>query len=153
AGIDVDEEHFESVSSEDAAERRYQEWREDMPEVQSAYQPSGKLPVGGVVGLGLGTPVGAAGGGPLLLSPGGLFYARTLGIPPLIEWMAQTCGRVFCVLYLLVFLIALLGGGLAFAVHGWVAAMLTTGAGIAGKNRNVPAAVVASVFSCLLGLA
>src|SRR4051812_28311654 len=32
AGIDVDEEHFESVSGEAAAERRLQEWREDMPE-------------------------------------------------------------------------------------------------------------------------
>src|SRR3954451_11347578 len=30
--------------------------------------------------------------------------------------------------------------------------MITTSAGIAGKNRNVPAAVILSIVSCILGL-
>lgn len=153
AGLDLDEEHFESVSGGDAAERRLREWREDMPEVPSAYRPSGKLPVGGAVGLFFGTFLGAAGGALALLLLGGVVVGLTVGVVALIVFMSEACGRVFCVLYLLAFAVALLGGAASFAVQGWLSALIATALGIAGKNRNVAAAVVASVAACVLGLA
>jgi hypothetical protein len=118
-GIDVDEEHFESVSGKKSAEQQLADWKEDMPEVPSAYQPSGKLPVGAVVSMLLGSLAGAVGSALAFLIVGAIVFGLTVGIFALVAWMSEACGRVLCILILL---------------------------GI------VPAAVVLSIVSCILGL-
>jgi hypothetical protein len=151
-GIDVDEEHFESVSGKKSAEQQLADWQEDMPEVPSAYQPSGKLPFGAVVSMLLGSLAGAVGSALAFMIVGAIVFGLTVGIFALVAWMSEACGRVLCILILLGIVVGVVGGALTYGLQGWVAAMITTAAGVAGKNRNVPAAVVLSIVSCILGL-
>jgi hypothetical protein len=151
-GIDLDEEHLESVSGKNSAERQLSDWRESMPEVPSAYVPSGRLPVGGVIALGVGSLVGALGSALAFLVVGAVVFGLTLAIFALVAWMSETCGRVLCILVLLGIAVGVLGGACTYGLQGWLAAVITTACGVAGKNRNVPAAVVFSIGSCVMGL-
>jgi hypothetical protein len=151
-GIDVDEEHFESVSGQKSAEHQLADWKEDMPEVPSAYQPSGKLPFGAIASMVIGSLVGAVGSALAFLVVGAIVFALTVGIFALVAWMSETCGRVLCILILLGIGVGVLGGAFTYGLQGWVAAIITTASGVIGKNRNVPAAVSLSIVACILGL-
>jgi hypothetical protein len=152
-GIDPTEQHEEQVPGKTQAKRRLDEWHEEMPEVPSAYQPSGKMPTGGLIALIFGSVVGGIGGALAFLVVVGITLALTLGLAALMGWMAETCGRVLCILVILAIAIAVIGAGVSYGVLGWASAAITTGAGMIGKNRNTTAAVVFSIVSAILALA
>jgi hypothetical protein len=152
AGIDLDEFHQIPVLSEEEAKGRLDEWHEAMPEVPSAYQPSGKMPGQALAAMLISVPFAGLGGGLAFVVVGGIVAALTLGISALHGWMADTCGCVLCILIILGFAVGILGGALTCGVLGWAAAAITTGAGMVGNNRNTTAAVVISLVSCALAL-
>src|SRR5437763_13050 len=59
AGIDLNEASEQEVPNSMAATRLHEEWRTAMPEVPSAYQPSGSLPVAALPAMTLGACAGA----------------------------------------------------------------------------------------------
>jgi hypothetical protein len=152
AGIDLDEAHEPKVADKSEAKRLLQRWQEDMPEVASAYQPSGRLPSAAVLCLTVGVPLGSLGGALLWLVVAALTTALLFGIAFLIGWMANACGRVVCAIVLLGILVGLIGYGLSYGGLGWASAGITTGLGKLGKNRNPRAALVASAGSALLAV-
>jgi hypothetical protein len=153
AGIDVGEAHDPAVGSLAEAEGRLLLWKEALPEVESAYRPSGRLPGAAVLALTAGMALGAVAGAAVLFVLAGVTTALLFGL----VWLLRSLGRVRGKLLLLGVLLALavgLGGyGLAFAALGWVAAVTTTGLGRFGKNRHAPAALFASAGSAVLALA
>jgi hypothetical protein len=150
--LDLDEAHDPNVADKSEANRLLKQWKDEMPPVASAYQPSGRLPGGAVLGLTAGVPLGAVGGALLWLVVAALTTALLFGFGWVINWMANTCGRVVCAVVLLGLLVGVIGYGLAYAGLGWAAAGITTSTGKLGKNRNPMAALSASVGSALLAV-
>ena len=115
--------------------------KERWPEVPSAYVPSGKLPLGGLVALlggGVLATVAAATTGVLVAAISlALFTAMGFFIA-----VIAACGFVACITLVWGLGIALVGGGLTFGGLGWVAGALTAWFGKLGKNRNVLAPIV-----------
>ena len=113
-----------------------------MPEVESAYQPSGALPASAVLLLLLGSVVGCVGGaiagaliaGAGLALSGALFHAGS-GF----SWLTIVHGAIFFA--------AILG---AFLAGGYVSAWCTTAFGQWGKNRNIAAAVLLAVLASMV---
>jgi hypothetical protein len=152
-GLGPDEEHDEAALSKEHAAARLQGWKEDMPEVPSAYVPSGKMPVGGLVALAGGSVVGAVGGALAFLLALGITVALVVGLVALNGWMGDTCGRVLCILVIAEYALGLIGAAISYGALGWAAAAITTRAGFLGKNRNTTAAVLFSLAAAVFALA
>jgi hypothetical protein len=151
-GVDLEETHQPAVTGKAEANRQLERWKEEMPEGDSAYKPSGRLPTGGVLTLGLGAVLGAPGGALAGLILGAITTALLFGIAWVIDWMAGACGKVFCIVVIAAIAVGLIGYGLTFAAIGGLAGLITTSLGMAGKNRNTLAAVLFSIASAIAGL-
>ncbi len=105
------------------------------PEVDSAYVPSGKVPVGGFVALAIGSGLGVPLGGLAALLAGSVTVLLLVLLGLLIALVAA-CGWVVCITVVLEIAIALVGGGLTFGAAGFVPGWVTAHAGSYGKNRS-----------------
>jgi hypothetical protein len=135
-----------SVTDEAAANAHHEAVRRRFPEVPSAYQPSGKLPLGGLVAL--------VGGGVLATVAasltGVLVAVISLGLFALMAFViavVAACGFVACILLVWGLGTAVVGGAATFGGLGWVAGAVTAALGKLGKNRNATAAVVVSFLA------
>jgi len=151
-GIDPDEVFERQVEDEAMATRFLQHWKEEIPAVPSAYQPSGVLPakalllmiVGSVVGVGAGLLAGglvATLGGTLVVLVGYLIALMVF------------CGFIWCFAVVVGGILALAVAAGTFVVAGWMSALCTTQFGRWGKNRNIRAAAILSVLSSVLAIA
>lgn len=140
------------VEGRPASDAHFAALRERWPEVPSAYVPSGKLPLGGLVALLGGSvlaTVAAASTG-LLVAAVSLALFTAMGF--LIAVVAA-CGFVACIMLVWGLGIALVGGGLTFGGLGWVAGALTAWFGKLGKSRNVRAPIVLGFVATFLAWA
>lgn len=134
------------VSSKEAMTAELSRWKEQLPEVKSAYKPSGKAPVAALLLMLIGVPFACMAG---ILGGGitGLVIGVVLGLIlaiPFLAWlsilpkMAMGCG----------FIVAIIGGIIigvvSFGAAGLVAATVIVFLGKIGKNRSP---VIASVFA------
>jgi hypothetical protein len=142
APTDRHEEFDGQVVNAAAAERLLAAWKKELPEVPSAYQPSGALPVSALLSMGLGAVFGAAAGGTVVFF-GGVVVAAIGALTVLGIACAGLLSIAIVVLGLLLCLVT-------FAFAGWVSASCTTRAGRSGKNRNIRAAIIFSVVSAVL---
>jgi hypothetical protein len=133
------------------AEAEKQGWKNELPRVQPAYQPSGKLPqeaiswmTGGVV---LGIPAGALAG----VAVGAAGTLLSVGMVALLKEIKGGRGTIMLGLATVAVVLGTFFG--MFAVLGMVASHLTFLAGKRGKNRSRFASVVLAVVSALLALA
>lgn len=150
-GIDPHETFDRRVADEAEADTLLNEWRQEMPEASSAYQPSGALPAGALMLMVAGSVVGAVAGllaGGAVAAVGGALIAL---IAYLVALMAF-CGVVWCIVPILGGIVALVVAIGTFAAAGGVSAWCTTSFGRLGKNRNVRAAVLLSVLSSVLAI-
>ncbi len=150
-GLNLDEWYDPVVGSAADADWVEKQWREELPAVPSAYQPSGALPASALLTLVLGTAAGV-----LVGTLAGLVVAAGVGVVVgllgLLVGLMFFCGYVLIMGIILFVLGAVVGLGLTFAAAGWGAAMSTTQAGRWGKNRNQSAAVVLSQGSAGLAV-
>lgn len=133
------------------AEAEKQGWKSELPKVQSAYHPSGKLPqeaiswmTGGVL---LGIPAGALAG--IVVGAAGTLLS--VGMVSLLEELKGGRGTIMLGLATIAVVLGTFFG--MFAVMGLVASQLTFLAGKRGKNRSRFASVVLAMVSALLALA
>jgi predicted Zn finger-like uncharacterized protein len=152
AGIDLDEYHSEGVLDSKQADLLLLEWKQHLPPVKSAYQPSGILPAAAVVWMTLGAMLGAP-AGLLAGTIAGAITALILAIlGGIIALLGAICGVVLCILPIILVFVALAGFLITFAAQGAVSAACTTAMGRLGKNRNATAAALMSVGSTVLGM-
>lgn len=130
-----------AVADETAANAHHDAIRRRLPEIPSAYQPSGKLPIGGLVAL--------LGGGVLATVAASLtgvvVAAISLALFALMAFViavVAACGFVACILLVWGLGTAVVGGAATFGGLGWVAGAVTAWFGKLGKSRNATAAVV-----------
>jgi hypothetical protein len=129
-GIDLNETFGGTVPSQ----RQADALRMEMPEVGTAYHPSGELPTTALLLLLLGSVVGCVGGaiaGALIASAG---LALSAVLFPALRDIAG-------LVHIVCFGIPFIALALAFAVTGLVSALCTTQFGQWGRNRNIAAAV------------
>jgi len=141
-----------SVADEASSEAHFEQLRARFPEVKSAYVPSGKVPLTGLVALvGGGTiaSVAAATTGVLLAGISLVLFA----IMGLLVAVIAACGFVVCITLVWGLGVAVVGGGATFGGLGWVAGALTAWFGKLGKNRNVTAAIVVGFLATFVGWA
>jgi uncharacterized protein YbaR (Trm112 family) len=152
AGINLEEDHNESVDTKREADKVLKDWKSDFPPVPSAYQPSGVLPIAAVlwmsVGAVIGVPTGLLAGGLVALIVG--LIVGLIGL--VVHFMGAICNVVFCIIPLFGGLIALIGFGLIFGAQGYTSAACTTAMGTLGKNRNGGAAALFSIISAVIGV-
>jgi uncharacterized membrane protein len=129
------------------AQAEKQGWKNELPKVQSAYHPSGKLPqeaiawmTGGVI---LGIPAGALAG--VVVGVAGTLLS--IGMVSILKEMKR--GIMLGIGTIIVVLGTFFG---MFAILGVVASHLTFLAGKRGKNRSRFASVVLAIVSALLAL-
>lgn len=120
--------------------------RQVLPEVESAYVPSGAVEAPGVVMVVLGALLGAVGG----IVAGGVVWALG-GI--LVKALVGLSGAMFefCELPILMLLLTVVVAALAYMLRifavCWVVAFAVARLGKLGKNRNVPTAVLLALFA------
>jgi hypothetical protein len=138
-GIDLNETFGGTVPSQMQADGL----RTEMPEVASAYQPSGALPTTALPLLLIGSVVGCVGGAiaGAVIAGGGLALSAVL-FPALRD--------IAGIVHMVCFGIPLCSLALAFAVTGLVSAWCTTQFGQWGKNRNIAAAVWLAVLASMV---
>jgi hypothetical protein len=143
-GIDLNERFEQRVTSESEATKQLRKWQWEMPEVQSAYQPSGALPKSAVMCLLLGSVVGCVAGlfAGVLVGSAGVALAVVFASIGVFDWPFF---RQFVSFFLLV--LTIFG---AYFATGWVSAWCTTRLGEWGKNRNIVAAVLLSVIASIM---
>jgi hypothetical protein len=137
-GIDLNERFGEAVPSQ----KQVDALRMEMPEVESAYQPSGALPASAVLLLLLGSVVGCVGGAiaGTVIAGAGLALSGALV-------HANSGFSGLAILHALIVIAALLGALLAM---GYVSAWCTTQFGQWGKNRNIVVAMVLAVLASVV---
>jgi hypothetical protein len=150
--IDVHEKHRPAVADAAEASRELALWKEELPQVPSAYQPSGKMPAAAVVfmliGSALGAPAGALAGALVGAIGGGI--TGLIGL--LIGLVMDFCGIVYCLSFVLLGIVGLVAYLLTFAAVGVTSGVVTTAMGRLGKNRNATGAAVFSAASALVGM-
>jgi MFS family permease len=150
-GIDLHERHHQGVGSEAEAKQELEAWKQELPEVPSAYQPSGVLPTMALifmlVGAVLGAPAGAL-AGTIVAAIGGV----VTGLLVLLNTVVAACGFVVCIFVVLTVIAAVVTVLLTFVAVGVTSALVTTSMGRLGKNRNASAAAGLSMLSAGLGL-
>jgi hypothetical protein len=117
------------------------EWRTAMPEVPSAYRPSGALPVSALTSMTLGAGVGT-GLTTLVVLAGG-----SLALVVIFLLMALMAIVHYILVNAMLGLLAFIAAVLPFIAGGWVAARTTTLFGRWAKNRNATVAQTLSVGS------
>jgi hypothetical protein len=127
--------------------------RARLPEVKSAYVPSGKMPPIALFWLALGSGLGVPAGALTGLVLGGITVVLLVLIGFLLGAMASVCGRVLCIVVLAEIAVALIGAVLTFGGIGAVPAWITAWAGKFGKNRNAWAATVFALPSAVIAYA
>lgn len=120
------------------------EWKVFLPDVLSAYQPSGALPVAGLFGLLLGAFFGTLAGILALIILAGLIFLVGAFLGLILLALAFWAGILGIALLLLVILLAVV---VPFASAGGAAGFITTFFGRWGKNRNTKVAVILSLLS------
>jgi len=130
---------------------RIQELKVDLPVTESAYQPSGKLPVSalGSMLLGAGVAIIAA-----LLAElvGGAAAAAIIAIMAAINLAIACVGFIVYIAVIAGVIIGVLALALPFIAGGWTAARVTTYFGQLGKNRNETVASVLSIAATAVSI-
>jgi hypothetical protein len=131
------------------AEVEKQRWRETAPAIESAYQPSGKLPQGAMQwmtgGVVLGIPAGAVAGA--VVAAVGI--AISLLLASLLKEMSSGGGRGIIMLGIATFGAALGTFIGMYVLLGFTASHVVVATGKRGKNRNPAAAAVLAVVAAL----
>jgi hypothetical protein len=141
-----------TLADEAAADAHLAQAKARLPEVASAYQPSGKLPFAGLAALAGGAvfaSIAAAVTGTLVA---GIALALFALMGFLVAVIAA-CGFVACITLVWGVGVAVIGGAATFGGLGWVAGTTTAWAGKLGQNRNATAAYVFSFFATFVGWA
>jgi hypothetical protein len=154
--LDPAERHNPHLGSKEVALACLARWKDDMPEVESAYQPSGRMPAHAGIAMVLGAGIGVLAGTLAALVIG----AVTMGVLRGVKWALQGMGKVGGKGPTMIFLVgcaALLAGYAAlYVVVGVVTARCTTYVGQrVGKNRSAAAASSISIVAvgvCLMVL-
>jgi hypothetical protein len=152
AGIDPDEPAEQEVMDEGDADRQRQIRKAKLPEVSSAYRPSGALPAGALGSLALGALLGAP-AALLAEAVAGAVAGAVLGLLYVLNVAAAVLGVVYCLAVVLLAVAALAALVAPFAAGGWAAARVTAGLGRMGNNRNARAAAVLAALSAGLSVA
>src|SRR5579859_5417545 len=71
-GLDPAEQHDPNMKSKEAAESCLSRWQSDMPQAESAYQPSGQVPAPALLAMALGAGLGIVGATLVALGVGAL---------------------------------------------------------------------------------
>lgn len=125
-------------------EARLTELKKDLPEKESAYQPSGKLPASalGAMLLGAGVAVGAA-----LLAEivGGAIAAAIIALLVAINLAIACVGFIVFIAVIIGVVVGVIALAIPFVAGGWTAARVITYFGQMGKNRNESVASLLSM--------
>jgi hypothetical protein len=149
--FDVDERFTPEVPDEATAEARKKRWKSAMPEVASAYQPSGALPMSAVMLMAAGVGVGI-GTGVLAETIVGAIAAVVIALLVFLNGAFAVCGFIYCFGVVLLVIGGLISLAAPFLAGGWTSAATVTMFGQFGKNRNSLVAVLFSVLSTALSL-
>jgi hypothetical protein len=141
---DLPDNYNGEVGSGAEADRRLRAWKAEMPEVPSAYRPSGAFPVSALVALTVGAIVGMVAGAVPEIA--GCIAGLQLG--RLFVDAREISKMVSIILGVLAFLLTFV----SFVAGGWVCSWCVNLFGRWGKNRNKTAAVTAAAISGLLSV-
>lgn len=137
------------VDSPDKVHKWLKRWKKELPEVESAYVPSGKASVAGVLWMLSAVPLGAVAGA-IVGGGSGALVGGLFGGLPFLLWArigCLGCATVFAVIG------GILGLAAGFSVAGFAAGTLIAIAGAFGKNRSPTTAAVFGIISSLVLLA
>lgn len=141
-----------SCGNRKQAEQQKDKWKAELPPVQSAYHPSGKLPPRAlglmVLGSIVGVPVGALAGG-LTLGVGTLLAALCGAV---FMGIKEVCNVVACCPVILLFLVAIITYFGMFVAIGVASGVLITEMGKLGKNRNANVPTLLSAVSSFVAV-
>ncbi len=151
-GFDPSEQHDPQMQNKGAADACLVRWRSDMPEMPSAYRPSGRVPAQAVVAMTLGALIGTIGATLTAVGIGALTVQLLSGIAWIMQRMKPK-GKALVAVFL-GGSVALVGGyALMYALVGLVAARCTTGVGQRlGKLRSPAAAAIFSILAVAASL-
>jgi hypothetical protein len=145
-GIDLNERLAGRVATEKEATGQLREWQQEIPEVKSAYQPSGALSAGAVLFLLLGSLLSGVAGLVAIALLGSVTVALA-AVLPFPGPFPGAIGHLYVPFVLCICAAPLLA---ASYVIGRVSAGCTTRLGERGQNRNLRAAVLFSVLGSIL---
>jgi hypothetical protein len=136
AGINPAEVGPSTVPDSKAAKTALDALKNELPPVESAYRPSGVMPVSAlgymILGVPIGTVIGALAGGICAAIVGLVLW----GVMAFNLWLVRTWNIVCGLAVLIAGLIGFVGAIVVFCVAGAFAAACITGMGKAGNNRN-----------------
>ncbi|HUU43774.1 MAG TPA: hypothetical protein VMX57_08340 [Planctomycetota bacterium] len=152
AQIDLKQTQSASYADKQTADAEVLRIKGMLPEVVSAYSPSGRLPgsafallvVGGVLGI----PAGAIAGTVIL----GLTLLAVLLLVLVIGALSEGCGVIWCLPVFVLIIVGLGGYAVTYIGVGAAAAACVAGMGRLGKNRNVPITIVLALVSAFLAI-
>ncbi len=151
-GLDPSEQHHAQMKNKAEADACLVRWHQDMPELQSAYRPSGRVPAQAVVAMTLGALIGIISATLTALGIGALSVLLLSGVAWILQQMKPR-GKALVAVFLGA-CVALVGGyALMYALVGLIAARSTTGMGQRlGKLRSPVAAAIFSILAVAASL-
>ena len=152
-GIDPAEVGPGQVGDSDEAKAALNHLKGELPPVDSAYQPSGVMPMAALGYMTVGIPIGAV-AATVTFTICGLITALLLwGLAALNAWLANAWNLICFLAVLALGVVGFVGAAISFAAAGGVAGSCITGMGKQGNNRNtVYPALLALVTAALAGL-
>ncbi|MDQ3037633.1 MAG: hypothetical protein M3Y87_34890 [Myxococcota bacterium] len=142
----------QQVAGAEGADHYESELKRRVPEVPSAYVPSGRMGATALpwlaLGAALGVPAGAAATG-----IAGAITLLLFTVMGAVIALVAACGWVVCMTVVIELGIALIGSAITFAVAGLVPGWIVAAMGKRGLNRSPWAAALFAVPSAVLALA
>jgi len=125
--------------------------KRELPQVESAYQPSGKMPDAalGMMIAGFGVSFGAAVLAEVVV---GAISAVVIALLLLINGLLLFTGCLWCFGIVILVVVGLIALAAPYVAGGWAAAATTTSFGRMGKNRNETVAALLSVGATALSI-
>ncbi len=147
--IDLDEKLENEFDNKKKAEKELANLKRDLPLVESAYVPSGKLPGSalGLMVLGTWVAAGAALAAEVVV---GIVAAIVIGILAALNVALAALGCIWCIAAILGVIVGLIAYAAPFFSGGLAAAWVTAYFGRLGKNRNMTAVALVSMLASAL---
>jgi hypothetical protein len=152
AGLDPAEEHHPQMPGKEAANACLASWQHDMPEAESAYQPSGRVPASALVAMGIGAGLGVIAATAVAVGIGALTVVLLGGF----AWLTKRVklrGKLFALVFLGGCSVLLGGYAVLYGAVGFITARFTTGFGQRmGKLRSAAGAAIFSITAVAISL-
>ena len=141
----------EEVNDENTAKHLLARWKKQMPQVDSAYQPSGVLPASALLLMIWGFVFSIV---MALVAEAvvGVLAIAIVALLAVINAVALMGGFIFCIWVIILILVLIVALVAPFIAGGWAAAWTTTLFGRWGKNRNVTVPSLLSILSAAISV-